>query len=118
VGETVGFVGFHVRKCGGSLRKIFVREAFAKPEGWKSIPYVFEANDMYVAEMVHFLESLGERDRRHGRSGAKPGCDPVWKRPRSLRRKAAAVAELDEEATAGPVGGDHPGSDGIKPVAG
>jgi glutamate-1-semialdehyde aminotransferase/spore coat polysaccharide biosynthesis protein SpsF (cytidylyltransferase family)/predicted dehydrogenase len=26
---------------------------------WTSIPFVFEANDMYVAEMIHFLESLG-----------------------------------------------------------
>jgi glutamate-1-semialdehyde 2,1-aminomutase/spore coat polysaccharide biosynthesis protein SpsF len=26
---------------------------------WHSIPYKFEVNDMYVAEMVHFLESLG-----------------------------------------------------------
>ncbi len=26
---------------------------------WNSIRYVFEANDMYVAEMVHFLKSLG-----------------------------------------------------------
>jgi predicted dehydrogenase len=31
----------------------------AASRGWKSIPYEFEANDMYVAEMVHFLESLG-----------------------------------------------------------
>lgn len=27
--------------------------------GWKSVNYVFEANDMYVAEILHFLESLG-----------------------------------------------------------
>src|SRR5208282_2543285 len=27
--------------------------------GWNHIPYAFEANDMYVAEIVHFLESLG-----------------------------------------------------------
>ncbi|MGB8013856.1 MAG: aminotransferase class III-fold pyridoxal phosphate-dependent enzyme [Terriglobales bacterium] len=27
--------------------------------GWNRIPYAFEANDMYVAEIVHFLESLG-----------------------------------------------------------
>jgi len=27
--------------------------------GWKNIPYTFEINDMYVSEMVHFLESLG-----------------------------------------------------------
>jgi glutamate-1-semialdehyde 2,1-aminomutase/spore coat polysaccharide biosynthesis protein SpsF len=27
--------------------------------GWKTIPYSFEVNDMYVAEMSHFLDSLG-----------------------------------------------------------
>jgi glutamate-1-semialdehyde 2,1-aminomutase/spore coat polysaccharide biosynthesis protein SpsF len=27
--------------------------------GWKSIPYQFEVNDMYVTEMTHFLNSLG-----------------------------------------------------------
>jgi glutamate-1-semialdehyde aminotransferase/spore coat polysaccharide biosynthesis protein SpsF (cytidylyltransferase family)/predicted dehydrogenase len=26
---------------------------------WNSVPFVFEANDMYVSEMIHFLESLG-----------------------------------------------------------
>jgi glutamate-1-semialdehyde aminotransferase/spore coat polysaccharide biosynthesis protein SpsF (cytidylyltransferase family)/predicted dehydrogenase len=36
-----------------------VRWFSADDPGWKSIPYVFEANDMYVAEMNHFLESLG-----------------------------------------------------------
>lgn len=36
-----------------------VRWFSAERQGWNSIPYVFEANDMYVAEMVHFLESLG-----------------------------------------------------------
>ena len=36
-----------------------VRWFSAGEPGWKSIPYVFEANDMYVAEMRHFLESLG-----------------------------------------------------------
>jgi glutamate-1-semialdehyde aminotransferase/spore coat polysaccharide biosynthesis protein SpsF (cytidylyltransferase family)/predicted dehydrogenase len=30
----------------------------AAPFGWNRIPYEFEANDMYIAEMVHFLESL------------------------------------------------------------
>jgi glutamate-1-semialdehyde aminotransferase/spore coat polysaccharide biosynthesis protein SpsF (cytidylyltransferase family)/predicted dehydrogenase len=36
-----------------------VRWFSAGQPGWNSIPYVFEANDMYVAEMRHFLESLG-----------------------------------------------------------
>src|SRR5208282_528088 len=36
-----------------------VRWFSAEQPGWSSIPYEFEANDMYVAEMVHFLESLG-----------------------------------------------------------
>ena len=35
-----------------------VRWFSAGEAGWKSIPYCFEANDMYVAEMRHFLESL------------------------------------------------------------
>ncbi len=38
-----------------------VRWFSAAQPGWNSIPYVFEANDMYVAEMVHFLKSLGSR---------------------------------------------------------
>jgi glutamate-1-semialdehyde aminotransferase/spore coat polysaccharide biosynthesis protein SpsF (cytidylyltransferase family)/predicted dehydrogenase len=36
-----------------------VRWFSAQRQSWNSIPYVFEANDMYVAEMVHFLKSLG-----------------------------------------------------------
>ncbi len=36
-----------------------VRWFSADQQVWNSIPYVFEANDMYVAEMAHFLESLG-----------------------------------------------------------
>ena len=36
-----------------------VRWFSAEQPGWQSIPYVFEVNDMYVAEMRHFLESLG-----------------------------------------------------------
>ena len=36
-----------------------VRWFSAGQPGWKSVPYVFEANDMYVAEMRHFLESMG-----------------------------------------------------------
>jgi glutamate-1-semialdehyde aminotransferase/spore coat polysaccharide biosynthesis protein SpsF (cytidylyltransferase family)/predicted dehydrogenase len=38
-----------------------VRWFSAEQGAWNSIPYTFEANDMYVAEMVHFLESLGSR---------------------------------------------------------
>jgi glutamate-1-semialdehyde 2,1-aminomutase/spore coat polysaccharide biosynthesis protein SpsF len=38
-----------------------VRWFSAGQTGWKSIPYVFEVNDMYVAEIAHFLESLGSR---------------------------------------------------------
>src|ERR1700722_808102 len=36
-----------------------VRWFSGEQPGWNSIPYVFEANDMYVAEIVHFLDSLG-----------------------------------------------------------
>ena len=36
-----------------------VRWFSAEDAAWKSIPYQFEVNDMYVAEIVHFLESLG-----------------------------------------------------------
>jgi len=36
-----------------------VRWYSAEEAGWKSIPYKFEINDMYVTEMSHFLESLG-----------------------------------------------------------
>jgi glutamate-1-semialdehyde aminotransferase/spore coat polysaccharide biosynthesis protein SpsF (cytidylyltransferase family)/predicted dehydrogenase len=38
-----------------------VRWFSAGQTGWESIPYLFEVNDMYVAEMVHFLESLGNK---------------------------------------------------------
>ena len=38
-----------------------VRWFSAEQSGWNSIPYEFEANDMYLAEIVHFLESLGSR---------------------------------------------------------
>ena len=30
----------------------------AKERSWKALPYAFEPNDMYVAEMRHFLDSL------------------------------------------------------------
>jgi glutamate-1-semialdehyde aminotransferase/spore coat polysaccharide biosynthesis protein SpsF (cytidylyltransferase family)/predicted dehydrogenase len=36
-----------------------VRWFSAESQEWHSVPYVFEGNDMYVAEISHFLESLG-----------------------------------------------------------
>ncbi|MFZ3263888.1 MAG: aminotransferase class III-fold pyridoxal phosphate-dependent enzyme [Terriglobales bacterium] len=36
-----------------------VRWFSAQEPGWNSIPYQFEVNDMYVAEITHFLSSLG-----------------------------------------------------------
>ena len=53
-----------VGETGTALWDFSVQEVrwFSAEQGtWNSIPYVFEANDMYVAEMVHFLESLGSR---------------------------------------------------------
>lgn len=51
VGETgTAFWDFNLQE---------VRWFSAEQPGWNSIPYVFEANDMYVAEMRHLLESLG-----------------------------------------------------------
>jgi len=84
--------------------RVFVEKLSAKPEGWKSIPYVFEANDMYVAEMVHFLESLG--------SGTGPMVD--LEQSRDVIRVVEAAKKSSEEgrpqslnwtseATAGPV---------------
>ena len=32
----------------------------AHEKRWKAIPYAFEANDMYIAEIRHFLESLND----------------------------------------------------------
>jgi glutamate-1-semialdehyde aminotransferase/spore coat polysaccharide biosynthesis protein SpsF (cytidylyltransferase family)/predicted dehydrogenase len=36
-----------------------VRWFSSEQPGWRSITYKFEANDMYLAEMAHFLECLG-----------------------------------------------------------
>jgi glutamate-1-semialdehyde 2,1-aminomutase/spore coat polysaccharide biosynthesis protein SpsF len=36
-----------------------VRWFSSEQPGWRSITYKFEPNDMYLAEMVHFLKSLG-----------------------------------------------------------
>jgi len=38
-----------------------VRWFSAEKSSWSSIPYTFEPNDMYVAELTHFLESLGNK---------------------------------------------------------
>jgi glutamate-1-semialdehyde 2,1-aminomutase/spore coat polysaccharide biosynthesis protein SpsF len=42
-----------------SAEKFSTEKLSAEQPGWSSIPYAFETNDMYVAEMVHFLQSLG-----------------------------------------------------------
>jgi glutamate-1-semialdehyde 2,1-aminomutase/spore coat polysaccharide biosynthesis protein SpsF len=56
VGETgTALWDFNVQE----VRWFSAEKPSAEPVGWNSIPYVFEANDMYVAEMVHFLETLG-----------------------------------------------------------
>ena len=41
------------------VRWFSAEDRSAGDPGWKSIPYKFEINDMYVTEMRHFLESLG-----------------------------------------------------------
>jgi glutamate-1-semialdehyde aminotransferase/spore coat polysaccharide biosynthesis protein SpsF (cytidylyltransferase family)/predicted dehydrogenase len=38
-----------------------VRWFSSEQQIWNTIPYIFVPNDMYVAEMVHFLESLGSK---------------------------------------------------------
>src|ERR1700689_3878291 len=56
VGETgTALWDFNVQE----VRWFSAEKTSSEQPGWSSIPYVFEANDMYVAEMVHFLESLG-----------------------------------------------------------
>jgi glutamate-1-semialdehyde aminotransferase/spore coat polysaccharide biosynthesis protein SpsF (cytidylyltransferase family)/predicted dehydrogenase len=44
-----------------------VRWFSVEQPGWKSIPYAFETNDMYLAEMCHFIDSL--------ESGTGPAID-------------------------------------------
>lgn len=44
-----------------------VRWFSAEQPGWNSIPYAFETNDMYLAEMCHFIDSL--------ESGTGPAID-------------------------------------------
>jgi len=67
-----------------------VRWFSAEKPGWNSIPYVFEANDMYVAEMVHFLESLG--------SGTGPMID--LEQGRDVIRVVEAAKKSSEEGQA------------------
>jgi glutamate-1-semialdehyde aminotransferase/spore coat polysaccharide biosynthesis protein SpsF (cytidylyltransferase family)/predicted dehydrogenase len=64
-----------------------VRWFSADKPGWNSIPYVFEANDMYLAEMVHFLESLG--------SGTGPMVD--LEQGRDVIRVVEAAKKSSEE---------------------
>ncbi|MFY9845904.1 MAG: aminotransferase class III-fold pyridoxal phosphate-dependent enzyme [Terriglobales bacterium] len=64
-----------------------VRWFSAEQPGWKSIPYKFEVNDMYVAEMVHFLESLG--------SGTGPMVD--LEQGRDVIRVVEAAKRSSEE---------------------
>jgi len=64
-----------------------VRWFSSEEPGWKNIPYVFEANDMYVAELVHFLESL--------ESGTGPMID--LEQGRDVIRVVEAAKKSSEE---------------------
>ena len=64
-----------------------VRWFSAEQLGWKSIPYKFEVNDMYVSEVVHFLESLG--------SGTGPMVD--LEQSRDVIRVVEAAKKSSEE---------------------
>jgi glutamate-1-semialdehyde aminotransferase/spore coat polysaccharide biosynthesis protein SpsF (cytidylyltransferase family)/predicted dehydrogenase len=64
-----------------------VRWFSAEQPGWQNIPYVFEVNDMYVAEMVHFLESIG--------SGTGPMID--LEQGRDVIRVVEAAKKSSEE---------------------
>src|SRR5277367_1518933 len=64
-----------------------VRWFSSEQSEWKTIPYMFEANDMYVAEMVHFLESLG--------SGTGPMVD--LEQSRDVIRVVEAAKRSSEE---------------------
>jgi predicted dehydrogenase len=79
VGETgTAFWDFSVQE---------VRWFSAEQQVWNSVPYVFEANDMYVAEMAHFLESLG--------SGTGPMVD--LEQSRDVIRVVEAAKKSSEE---------------------
>ncbi len=81
-----------------------VRVFLAADPGWKSIPYAFEVNDMYVAEMSHFLECTT--------NGTKPLVDLEQARDvisvveaakKSSQQGAAQVPKWKGERRAGPV---------------
>ena len=67
-----------------------VRWFSAEQPGWNSIPYEFEANDMYVAEMAHFLGSLG--------TGTGPMVD--LEQGRDVIRVVEAAKKSSEEGKA------------------
>ncbi len=64
-----------------------VRWFSSEDPGWKSIPYAFEVNDMYVTEISHFLESLG--------SGTGPVVD--LEQGRDVIRVVEAAKKSSEE---------------------
>ncbi|MBZ5653916.1 MAG: aminotransferase class III-fold pyridoxal phosphate-dependent enzyme [Acidobacteriia bacterium] len=64
-----------------------VRWFSAGDPNWKKIPYTFEVNDMYVAEISHFLESLG--------SGTGPMVD--LEQGRDVIRVVEAAKKSSEE---------------------
>src|SRR5271157_665917 len=79
VGETgTAFWDFNLQE---------VRWLSVEQPGWKSIPYVFETNDMYVAEMRYFLGSLG--------SGTGPMAD--IKQGRDVIRVVEAAKKSSQE---------------------
>jgi glutamate-1-semialdehyde aminotransferase/spore coat polysaccharide biosynthesis protein SpsF (cytidylyltransferase family)/predicted dehydrogenase len=67
-----------------------VRWFSSEQPGWNSIPYVFEANDMYLAEMSHFLKSLG--------TGTGPMVD--LEQGRDVIRVVEAAKKSSEEGNA------------------
>jgi glutamate-1-semialdehyde aminotransferase/spore coat polysaccharide biosynthesis protein SpsF (cytidylyltransferase family) len=64
-----------------------VRWFCAGDPNWKSIPYAFDVNDMYVAEISHFLDSLG--------SGTGPMVD--LEQGRDVIRVVEAAKKSSEE---------------------
>ncbi len=81
-----------------------VRWFSAGEPGWKSIPYVFEANDMYVAEMVHFLESLGsETGPMVGLEESRDVIRVVEAAKKSSEEGAPQALNWTSEASEGPV---------------
>ena len=96
-----------------------VRWFSAEQPGWKSIPYKFEVNDMYLSEMVHFLESLGSGtgpmvDLEQGRDVIRV----VEAAKKSSEGRKAAGSGLDARSERGACGCDHPGTNGVESLAG